>query len=43
MLLLQTEQGRRMAKQESKLTEGCIAIMLSQIQPYLSVAGKNAV
>lgn len=31
-LFLQAEQGRRMAEQESKLTESRIAIMLSQIQ-----------
>lgn len=33
-LFLQAEQGRRMAEQESKLTESRIAIMLSQIQPH---------
>ncbi len=33
-LLLQAEQGRRVAEQENRLTQDRVAIMLSQIQPH---------
>lgn len=42
-LFLQAEQGRRMAEQESKLTESRIAIMLSQIQPHFLYNSLNSI